>query len=170
VKRHGSAPELPAIPVGEEAEPVVAAPTSSTGARWTRVLAVGFGLVATVALVVIAWGQLEQERLLRHQQCINDAQIQFGAAGPPNQGDLERALARCYANPKAFLANQPPVVLPGFVSVHLGDAKKDISAAGLVVGAIHGPTGDDSLITDQQPKGGLSVPAGTSVDLWTTAA
>lgn len=127
-----------------------------------------FGLVATAALLVIAWGQIQQERLLRHQQCINDAQMQFGlGGGPADQATVDRVLEHCFSNPKAFLANQPPYVVPGFVSVPLGAAKGNAVAAGLVVGAIHGPTDNSSLVTDQQPKGGTLVPAGSSVDLWT---
>jgi hypothetical protein len=166
VKRHGSAPDLEVISVDADGEPVPAIPPPSvTRGPSTRVLVVAFGLVVTVALVFIAWEQVQQERLLRHQECVTDAQIRYGESSAP--GPLEQALAHCFGSSSAVLADESPVVLPGFVSVRLGEAKKDLALVGLHLGTVHGPEGDNVLVSSQAPQAGTSVPAGTSVDLWT---
>lgn len=170
VKRRGPTPDLTALPVDEDGETLTSAGGPRLPSPWVPAL-VGFGLVLLLvlaALAVIAWGEIQQARYDRHQQCITDAQVAYSFNNPPDQGTIERALAQCFTSSKRA-ATLPPLLVPGFVSVRLGDAKRDIGAVGLVVGAVHGPTADNSIVTEQQPKTGAPVPPGTSVELWTKA-
>ena len=170
VKRRGPAPDLTVLPVDEHAEALGTVGGPRLPWPWAPAL-VGLGLVLVVvlaALAFIAWGEVQQARYDRHQQCITDAQVAYSFSNPPDQGTIERALAHCFTSSKRA-STLPPILVPGFVSVRLGDAKADIVNVGLVVGAVHGPSDKNSLVTEQQPKTGAPVPPGTSVELWTTA-
>src|SRR5262249_2695547 len=92
-----------------------------------------------------------------------------GYNGSAAQGQIERSIARCFSNPKSFVAAQPPILIPGLVSLKLSDAERVLGLVGLDVGAVHGPTGLNSIVTEQEPKGGSAVPVGSSVDLTTKA-
>jgi hypothetical protein len=79
---------------------------------------------------------------------------------------MTKAIARCFRNPQAVLGGTQ-IVVPGVVSVHLGEAMSDLAQVGLQGRLIRGPAGADAYIIDQAPRVGVSVPAGTVVDMTT---
>ena len=156
--------DLPILAVDDLAES--ADETARPRPQWTRIGATALALVAVVALVNIAWEQRDQDRIARHQACIADAQ----AAGMSNQsqGALALAMSRCFHNPQADLANTQ-VVVPGVASVRLGEAMSDLAQVGLRGRLIKGPGGANAYIIEQEPRVGVSVPAGTVVEITTRA-
>jgi hypothetical protein len=131
---------------------------------WTRVGASALALVAVGALVTIGWEQREQTKIARHQACITDAQA--AASFTQSQGAMTSAMARCFRNPQAVLGGTQ-VVVPGVVSVRLGEAMTDLTQVGLQGRLINGPAGVNAYIIDQAPRVGVSVPAGTVVEVST---
>jgi len=143
--------DLIVLPVDEEAAAGLEAPVPRRSPNWYRIGGGALAVIAVGALVTIAWAQREQAEVARHQECISDAQNVYGNG--PFQGPMEKAVAACFHSPAALLhADQPRRTLP---------------VVGLQVGAIHGPTSDDSIVIEQKPAAGTPVPPGTSVDVWT---
>jgi PASTA domain len=153
--------DLPALPVEGLDEPADQPPRRPP---WPRIAAYALAVIAVGSLVTLAWEQHDQDRIARHQACLADAEAK--AAFNQSQQSAEAALARCFPNSQALLTGTM-VVVPGVVSVHLGEAMGDLAQVGLHGRVIKGPTGPTAYIIDQAPSGGASVPAGTDVDITT---
>ena len=132
---------------------------------WSRIGAFALAIVAVGALVTIGWEAREQTRIARHEACITDAQA-AASSYTQSPGAMTKAIARCFPNPSAALEGTQ-VVVPGVVSVHLGEAMSDLAQVGLQGRLINGPAGANAYIIDQAPLVGVSVPAGTVVEITT---
>jgi hypothetical protein len=130
----------------------------------TRIAAFALAIIAVGALVTISWQEREQTSIARHEACITDAQA--AAQFSQSQAAMTKALARCFRNPQAVLGGIQ-VVVPGVVSVHLGEAMSDLAQVGLKGRLIRGPAGANAYIIDQAPQVGVSEPAGTVVEITT---
>jgi len=130
---------------------------------WARLGAGALAAIATCSLVSIAWEQRDQDRLARQQACITNAQM---AATNESQGAMAVAIARCLKDPAAVLA-ATEVIVPGVVSMRLGQATTVLTQDGLESRLVTGPATPDAFIIDQQPRIGVSVPAGTVVEVTT---
>jgi hypothetical protein len=167
---------LPQRPVHEDDLPALvvedldAAPVAGRAQRpsWVQAAALALAAVGVGALVVVAWDQRDQDRLARHQACVFDAQTrgmlenQTGASGPFDQV----ALAKCFPSQQTSTPS-PQVVVPGIVSMHLGDAMTTLSQAGLRGRVSNGPGGNSPLVVNEAPRAGEKVPAGSEVQLTT---
>jgi hypothetical protein len=131
---------------------------------WSRIAAFSLAVVGVSALITIGWQEREQTRIARHEACLNDAQA--AASVSQTQATMTTAITRCFRNPKALLGGTE-VVIPGVVSVHLGEATSDLAQVGLKGRVVHGPSAANAYIIDQAPRAGVSVPAGTVVDITT---
>jgi hypothetical protein len=136
---------------------------------WVHAAALALATVGVAALIVVAWEQRDQDRLARHQACIGDAQMRGmldnplgGTFGPADQA----ALAKCLPTPHSSTP-LAQIVVPGVVSMHLGDAMTTLSQAGLQGRVISGPGGNDPSVVDESPRAGAKVAAGTEVQLTT---
>jgi hypothetical protein len=157
--------DLIVLPVDEEAAAGLEAPVPRRSPNWYRIGGGALAVIAVGALVTIAWAQREQAEVARHQECISDAQNVYGNG--PFQGPMEKAVAACFHSPAALLHADQPINVPGMITLTLSEARRTLPVVGLQVGAIHGPTSDDSIVIEQKPAAGTPVPPGTSVDVWT---
>ena len=132
--------------------------------RWARIGGWALGLVAVGAAATISWEMHELVTIARHQSCVADAQAT--ASFSQSQGAFTHAVARCFADPQPILGTTQ-VIVPGVVSVRLGEAMNDLTQVGLKGRLIQGPAGAGAYIIDQAPRVGESVPAGTVVEITT---
>jgi hypothetical protein len=133
---------------------------------WVQLAALALATVAVGALVTIAWSEHDQDRLARHQACVNDAltRAQFSGLGPGGlDPSAQAALAKCFP-----LTTPAQVAVPSVVSMPLGDAMLKLAQAGLTGRVINGPSGNSPPVAGQAPRAGAKVPAGTEVQLATT--
>jgi PASTA domain len=157
--------DLVVLPLDDDETADLRAPVQRPSLNWYRIGAAALAVVAVGALVTIAWAQREQANVARHQECIADAQSVYGNG--PFQGPVERAIAACFGHPAALLHADQPINVPGMITLTLSEVTRTLPLVGLQVGAVHGPTTDDSIVTSQKPTAGTPVPPGTSVDVWT---
>jgi len=172
-RRSSTGADLVVIPVGDDAAADLPTPATDSPSRrgWERLAALAIAAIAVGALVMIAVEQRDQARLIQHQTCISDAEAAaaYGQTQGPAQGPTAAAIARCFSNPRVFLAGTM-VVVPGVVSVSLGPARNDLAAVGLRIIVTSGPSTANAYITSQAPVGGTSVPGGTVISVTTRSA
>jgi len=132
--------------------------------------AIGAVALATVAVaaIVVAVQVRDQTDLARHQRCVQDAEAMSNFAR--SQGAFEVALAACFPNPGAVRASEPPIGIPAVVGETLAQAESDLEKTGLRSLLIRGPSAPGSLVIEQAPNPGTSVPPGTAVEMTTQPA